>query len=202
MAKQVRDSKGNLVGLYTYGRGDTQVQSDYGKGVGGAVRRAMDALGGHKEPADYKAPKQSSEPQAPVTVKKVDLAQPSSFKHGGKVKKTGYAKVHKGEVIVPADDVMSSKKKKSSKKSKKSSKKSKAPHRMHIRGAANGGYIVEHEFPPSKSGSAEPPQPSEEHQIPDLDSLKDHIEEHAANMGGNADEDEGGEGAAPAPAGM
>jgi hypothetical protein len=29
------------------------------------------------------------------------LAQPASFKKGGKVKKTGWAKVHKGETVIP-----------------------------------------------------------------------------------------------------
>lgn len=32
----------------------------------------------------------------------VDLARPSHFKKGGKVKKTGMAKVHKGEVVLTA----------------------------------------------------------------------------------------------------
>lgn len=30
------------------------------------------------------------------------LASPSTFKKGGKVKKTGWAKVHKGEKVIPA----------------------------------------------------------------------------------------------------
>lgn len=199
MAKQQRDSKNRVVGLTTSGYGDTGVQQDYGRGVGAYVRRAEDYLGGHKEPeAGYQAPRASSEPKAPVTVKKVDLARPSSFKKGGKVEKTGYAKVHKGEVIVPAEDAMSSKKK-SSKKSKKGAKKGKAPHRMHVRGAANGGYIVEHEFKAPKPGSMEQAQENEEHQIPDLESLKDHIAEHAPMMGGNADEEEEGAAGGGAP---
>lgn len=190
MAKQKRDANNNVVGLTTSGYGDTSVQQDYGHGVGGFVRRVEDVMGGHKEPeVGYQAPREASEPKAPVKVKKVDLAKPSSFKKGGKVEKTGYAKVHKGEVIVPADEVMSSEKKhkKSSKKSK-SKKGGKKPHRLHVRGAANGGYIVEHEF---KNKPEEPnPQENEEHQIASLDDLKEHIGEHAADMGGNSEEDE------------
>lgn len=46
------------------------------------------------------------------------LASPSSFKKGGKVKKTGWAKVHKGERITPAGaaaNAMGGKKKKAPK---------------------------------------------------------------------------------------
>ncbi len=49
------------------------------------------------------------------------LAMPSAFKKGGKVKKTGWAKVHKGEKIIPAGaaaNKMGGKKKKSKKKKK------------------------------------------------------------------------------------
>jgi hypothetical protein len=31
--------------------------------------------------------------------------RPVSYKHGGKVRKTGQAKVHRGEVVIPADKV-------------------------------------------------------------------------------------------------
>ncbi len=50
------------------------------------------------------------------------VAMPSSFKKGGKVKKTGWAKVHKGEKIIPAGAAakqMGGKKKKKSKKKRK-----------------------------------------------------------------------------------
>jgi hypothetical protein len=45
------------------------------------------------------------------------LAQPTSFKKGGKVKKSGWAKVHKGEkVITAAGRVMGGRKKKARRK--------------------------------------------------------------------------------------
>lgn len=46
-------------------------------------------------------------------------AKPKSFKHGGKVKKTGYAKVHKGEIVLTA----SQNKGRTRKRGKKSARK-------------------------------------------------------------------------------
>jgi len=45
----------------------------------------------------------------PVKVKNVDLANPASFQHGGVVKKSGLARVEKGEKIIPKDKTMASK---------------------------------------------------------------------------------------------
>ena len=42
-----------------------------------------------------------------------DMAMPRSFKKGGKVKKTGWAKVHKGETVVPAKSPLSGGRRKS-----------------------------------------------------------------------------------------
>jgi hypothetical protein len=63
--------------------------------------------------------------------------------------------------------------KKPSKKSKKS-KKSKV-HKMHIRRTANGGYLAEHHSMPDEMGQT---APMEEHSLPDIQSLQDHVGEH------------------------
>lgn len=54
------------------------------------------------------------------------MARPMQFKKGGKVKRTGWAKVHKGEVIKTAGHALGGgKKKKKSKKSKSKVKRKK-----------------------------------------------------------------------------
>ena len=60
------------------------------------------------------------------------------------------------------------------KKSKKKSKK-KPVHEMRIRHAANGGYIAKHSFKPRPG---EQPEEDEEHAIPDVNSLQDHVADH------------------------
>jgi hypothetical protein len=40
-------------------------------------------------------------PNASNTTQLSPMAEPSSFRKGGRVKKTGFAKVHRGEVVVP-----------------------------------------------------------------------------------------------------
>lgn len=73
---------------------------------------------------------------------------------------------------------------------KKKGGKSKV-HKMEIRHAANGGFIVEHKRKPSDM------QDPEEHQIGDMDQLKQHVED---NMGQQPDAEEPGEQAEAAPA--
>lgn len=125
------------------------------------------------------------------------MAVPRMFKNGGTVKKTGYAKVHEGETILTPEDskelktmandrvaeaLGGSKKPAKKSKSKKSHKKShKKVKEMHIRHAANGGYIVKHDFA-NKPGDAEMAEP-EEHQVGDLDQLHDHLDEHMQQPG-------------------
>lgn len=71
-------------------------------------------------------------------------------------------------------------------KTKKAGSKSGHPvHEIRARRAASGGFIVEHHF---KHDGAEPHQPMEEHQVSDLDQLKQHMEEH---MGDQPDGDAG-----------
>src|SRR5690348_14733581 len=73
-----------------------------------------------------------------------------------------------------AERAMASEKKK---ESKSTSKKHKV-HRMEIRHAANGGFIVEHKHKP-EPGEMTMPEP-EEHQVPDVAALQQHV---ADNMG-------------------
>lgn len=59
------------------------------------------------------------------------------------------------------------------KKSKSKGKKGgKHVHEMHIRHAASGGYIAKHHFKPGGGGA---PQEPEEHAIPDMDALQQHV---------------------------
>lgn len=61
-------------------------------------------------------------------------------------------------------------------KSKPSKKKGgKHVHEMHIRHAHNGGYIVKHNFKPQPGAGGGMPQEPEEHQVPDMDTLQQHV---------------------------
>ena len=119
------------------------------------------------------------------TMRDQALAKPANFKKGGTVKKSGWAKVEKGEKVIPKEKAMADEKRdrtksamggKGKKKSSKGGSKKKV-HKMHIRHAKNGGYIVEHEF---KGTPGEPAPESEEHTAPDMDALQDHVAEHMA----------------------
>jgi len=72
--------------------------------------------------------------------------------------------------------------KKSSSKSKSKSKAHKV-HKMHIRHAANGGYIAEHEAPPSPDGMGMG-EPNEEHALPDINALTQHVADHMGPAAG------------------
>jgi hypothetical protein len=61
------------------------------------------------------------------------------------------------------------------KKAKSKRKGGRHVHEMRIRHAANGGYIVRHEFRPRPGEIAQEP---EEHAVPDLAALQDHVGEH------------------------
>jgi hypothetical protein len=63
------------------------------------------------------------------------------------------------------------------KKSKKKKSSGKHVHEMHIRHAANGGYIVKHHFKPVAGGGGQPQEP-EEHAIPDMPGLQDHVQDN------------------------
>jgi len=67
------------------------------------------------------------------------------------------------------------------KKSKSKGGASKKPHKMHIRHAANGGYIVEHHHKPDATAALGGGAPDmEEHAVPDIGALQDHVGEHMA----------------------
>lgn len=91
-------------------------------------------------------------------------------------------------------------KKKSAKKKKK--KSTARPHRVELTHAASGGYIARHHFKPEGPTGVAPEM--EEHAIPDIEGLHNHIDEHM----GEAPEPEpepapaAGGGAAAPPAGM
>lgn len=88
------------------------------------------------------------------------------------------------------------KKPKSKKKKSKSSGSMKKLRMMHIRKARSGGFIAQHEHEPSKDGA---PTPPDEHVVPDLKALQEHIGDHFQE-GEEPDESEGSAG--PGPGGM
>ena len=63
------------------------------------------------------------------------------------------------------------------KKKKASKGGKKRVHKMTIRHAKSGGYIVEHHAKPENGQTPEPP---EEHAVPDMEGLQQHV---ADNMG-------------------
>lgn len=112
----------------------------------------------------------------------VPLARPMMYKKGGKVKKTGWAIVHKGEEIKVAEKDKKDSKKKAGEKKKGAKKKVRA---MHIRKAANEGYIATHDFEKPQGGGGDmgdmgdmATPPSEDHVLPNIQALQDHVGDH------------------------
>lgn len=131
----------------------------------------------------------------------------TSYHDGGDVDKTGPAMLEKGEHVLSKEatekvkDSMGAGKKKESKKEpekkdKKAKKKGgKRVKEMHVRRGASGGYIAKHDFERPTDAMAQMPE-SEEHILPDMNALHDHMDEH---MGEEQQEAAGGaEPAAPA----
>ena len=58
---------------------------------------------------------------------------------------------------------------------KKSTKKKGKTKSMHVRKADSGGFIASHSMQPDEQGM---PSPDQEHILPDLESLKDHMGQH------------------------
>lgn len=79
-----------------------------------------------------------------------------------------------------------------SKKSEKKSGKKKPVHKMDIRRASSGGYIVTHHSKPDPESMMNSQEP-EEHAVPDVAQLQQHV---AENMGDQPEAEQ----AAPAPA--
>ena len=65
-------------------------------------------------------------------------------------------------------------------KGKSKSKGGKKPHSMHIKRAHSGGFVVTHHHAPADDGTM--PEP-EDHVVPDLDSLHDHIDQNMGDQG-------------------
>lgn len=109
-----------------------------------------------------------------------------SMEDGGKVKKTGYYKLHEGEKVMAKKSERAAgalgKDKEGKKEPKKEHKKDakKRVHRIHIRRAANRGYVAENEHLPvsGEDGQTGQVPPSEEHIYPDLAGLQGHIAQH------------------------
>jgi len=105
-------------------------------------------------------------------------AKPPGFKDGGVVEKTGVAKVHKGEVVIPAPKGKDMAWKDATKRlegKSKSPKGKKEVKEIRTRKGASGGFIHSHHF-------TDPSQEPEEHVSPDQASMLQHM---AANMGGD-----------------
>lgn len=110
-------------------------------------------------------------------------AKPPGFKDGGVVEKTGVAKVHKGEVVIPAPKGKGMAWKDATRHlGGKSPKGKKEVKEIRTRKGASGGFIHSHHF-------ADPSQEPEEHVSPDQASMLQHM---AANM-------DGGDGSAAPP---
>ena len=77
-------------------------------------------------------------------------------------------------------------------KSKSKQKSGKKPHSIHVRRGKSGGFIAEHHFKASKPDEMTPE--TEEHVLPDIQSLQDHM---AQNMGDQPDQE--AEASAPPP---
>lgn len=58
----------------------------------------------------------ASKSDVEINTTKTTKSKPGAFKHGGKVKRTGVAKVHKGEVVLTAKQAKKAGKKKSRKR--------------------------------------------------------------------------------------
>lgn len=67
-------------------------------------------------------------------------------------------------------------------KKNKTKEGGKKPHKLHVRHAAGGGYIAEHHFKGGANGEAPPEM--EEHAVPDIAALQEHVGQHMAPEAG------------------
>lgn len=123
-------------------------------------------------------PKKGKGGPAPTPPPSGPAAKPAGFKDGGVVEKTGVAKVHKGEVVIPAksnwkDATKGLGGKSSPKKGKKEVKE------IRTRKGASGGFIHTHHF---NDASQEP----EEHVSPDQNAMVQHMIQNMGDGGGGA----------------
>jgi hypothetical protein len=75
------------------------------------------------KPAPIRSPMPRGNPARPVGGSGVRMAVPATFRRGGRVKRTGIAKVHKGEHVIPAAASEMGAGKKQSKANKKARKR-------------------------------------------------------------------------------
>lgn len=65
-------------------------------------------------------------------------------------------------------------------KGKSKSKSGKKPHSIHVKRGKSGGFIVTHHHAPDDAGVT--PEP-EDHVVPDLDSLHQHVDDSMGDQG-------------------
>lgn len=91
-----------------------------------------------------------------------------SYKKGGIVKKTGPALLHKGETVIPNDmGLAEGPMAHGDEKPKKAKKEVKS---VHVRKAKKGGFIAENHH-------VSPDHPMEEHALPNMAALQEHMKE-------------------------
>ena len=125
--------------------------------------------------SDGKPPQSADVRPGMASSASIPLARPMMYNKGGKVKKTGWAIVHKGEEIKVAED------KKKKKKSGKKGGAKKHVHTMHIKHAENGGWIATHDVdkPEGPDGMGGGGTSQEDHIIPaGDDNLANHVTDH------------------------
>jgi len=107
MAQSV--SKQSSPSGYKYPTGaQSQLQNS---GIGQQVQRMQGMLraSSQAQKAPPRATMPGNSPGLQQAQSRGQIAQPSTFKKGGKVEKTGYAKVHKGEEVLTKRQQMSKK---------------------------------------------------------------------------------------------
>lgn len=117
---------------------------------------------------------------------------------GGPVDESGAYKLEKGEVVIPKEKVKKmsmSARAEAHLGGKKSKHSKKHVHHVNVRRSHNGGYIAENHHDPDPDTGETPPM--EEHTLPDMDSVQQHM---AESMPQEAPPDESAA-ASPAPAG-
>jgi hypothetical protein len=130
---------------------------------------------------------------APTPPPSGPAAKPAGFKDGGVVEKSGVAKVHKGETVIPAPksawkDATKHLGGRSNKSPKKEIKE------IRTRRGASGGFIHEHHHTDPENN------PMEEHTSPDQIGMLQHMLTNMPDAGA-AGPPAGGDAGAPAPAG-
>lgn len=133
--------------------------------------------------AALQGPKKPSPQASPDTTTRSGVisgpaAKPSGFKDGGVVEKTGVAKVHKGEVVIPAKGKGMAWKDATKHLGGKSKGSKKEVREIRTRKGASGGYIHEHHHTDPDAN------PMEEHTSPDQAGMVQHMLANMPDAGG------------------